>query len=61
MAALLTVMFYVAFRFQSKFSIGVVIAVAHDVIITLGIFSLFHGEFDLIVLKDLNGHCGEQS
>ncbi|SBS33146.1 Protein-export membrane protein SecF [Marinomonas aquimarina] len=48
--ALAIVMVYVAVRFQFKFSVASVVALAHDVIITLGIFSLFELEFDLTVL-----------
>jgi preprotein translocase subunit SecF len=43
-------MLYVAIRFQLKFSIGAVLALGHDVLITLGIFSLARLEFDLTVL-----------
>ncbi|CAI8293974.1 MAG: Uncharacterised protein [Porticoccaceae bacterium UBA1117] len=50
LAALAVVMLYVAVRFQLKFSVGAVLALAHDVIITLGIFSLARFEFDLTVL-----------
>ena len=50
LAALITVMIYVAMRFQLKFSIGAVLALAHDVIITLGFFSVTRLEFDLTVL-----------
>ena len=50
LTALIIVMIYVAIRFQLKFSIGAVIALAHDVIITLGLFSLGRLEFDLTVL-----------
>lgn len=53
LAALLVVMLYVAVRFQYKFSIGAVAALFHDVIITLGLFSLFQWEFDLTVLAAL--------
>jgi preprotein translocase subunit SecF len=48
--ALFMIMVYVAFRFQFKFSLGAVMALAHDVIITLGFFSIFNLEFDLTVL-----------
>jgi len=48
--ALFVVMLYVAIRFQFKFSVGAVLALAHDVIITLGVFSLARLEFDLTVL-----------
>ena len=53
LAALITVMIYVALRFQLKFSIGAVLALAHDVIITLGFFSITRLEFDLTVLAAL--------
>jgi preprotein translocase subunit SecF len=48
--ALGLVMLYVAFRFQFKFSVGAVVALIHDVLITLGFFSLLAVEFDLTVL-----------
>jgi len=51
--ALAVVMIYVAVRFQFKFSLASVAALAHDVIITLGFFSLFEVEFDLTVLAAL--------
>ena len=50
LAALIVVMFYVAMRFQLKFAIGAVLALAHDVMIPLGFFSLMRLEFDLTVL-----------
>lgn len=48
--AIATILVYVAFRFQMKFSLGAVIALVHDVTITLGVFALFQLEFDLTVL-----------
>ncbi|MBE8717906.1 protein translocase subunit SecF [Cellvibrio polysaccharolyticus] len=48
--ALLVVMAYVAVRFQYKFSISAVLGLLHDVIIVLGVFSLFRLDFDLTVL-----------
>lgn len=48
--ALAVVMMYVAVRFQFKFSVGAVAALVHDVIIVLGVFSLFGFDFDLTVL-----------
>ncbi len=51
--ALIGVMIYVAFRFEWKFSLGSVVALIHDVIITLGIFSLLKLEFTLPVLAAL--------
>lgn len=51
--ALGLVMLYIAFRFQFKFAVGAVIALIHDVIITLGFFSISGLEFDLTVLAAL--------
>ena len=48
--ALLGILMYVAFRFEYRFSFGAVIALVHDVILTIGFFSLFNIEFDLSVL-----------
>ena len=48
--ALLMIFAYVMFRFQWKFAAGAVCALAHDVIITVGFFSLFRFEFDLAVI-----------
>ena len=53
LTALGLVMLYVAFRFQIKFALGAVFALAHDVIVTLGCFSLTGLEFDLTVLAAL--------
>ena len=48
--ALIMIMIYIVVRFQWKFSIGAVLALIHDVLITLGIFSFFQITFDLAVL-----------
>lgn len=48
--ALFMIMVYVALRFQIKFSVGAVAALAHDVLIVLGFFALFQLDFDLTVL-----------
>ena len=48
--ALLLILAYVAFRFQWKFALGSVAALFHDVILTLGFFSLLQLPFDLSVL-----------
>lgn len=47
---LVGILIYVALRFEYRFSLGSVIALIHDVIITVGAFSLFRIEFDLTVL-----------
>jgi len=44
------ILLYVAWRFEYKFSLGSVAALLHDVLITLGVFSLLQLEFDLTVL-----------
>jgi preprotein translocase subunit SecF len=51
--ALGLMMLYIAFRFQSRFAGAAVLALIHDVIIVLGIFSLFNLDFDLTVLAAL--------
>ena len=51
--ALGLMMLYIAFRFQSRFAGAAVLALIHDVIIVLGIFSLFQFDFDLTVLAAL--------
>lgn len=48
--ALLMIFGYVMFRFQWKFSVGAVVALVHDVIVTLGFFSIFGFPFDLTVV-----------
>ena len=53
LVALAIIMVYIAMRFQFKFSVGAVVALAHDLIITLGIFSLFRIEFNLNTLAAL--------
>ena len=50
LVALGIIMIYIAVRFQFKFSVGAVVALAHDVLITLGIFSIFGIEFNLNTL-----------
>jgi len=51
--ALAVVLIYVGMRFQFKFGIASVLPLAHDVIITLGVFALFQWTFDLTVLAAL--------
>lgn len=47
---LLGILIYVATRFEIRFSTGAIAALLHDVIITVGVFSIFRLEFDLTVL-----------
>jgi len=53
LVALFMILFYVAFRFQYKFALGAVAALGHDVVIVLGLFSIFGWDFDLTVLAAL--------
>jgi len=48
--ALLGILLYVTLRFEYRFSLGAVLALVHDVTITMGLFSVFQLEFDLTVL-----------
>ncbi len=48
--ALVGILIYVAARFEWRFSVGAVASLIHDVIITLGLFSVTGMEFDLTVL-----------
>ncbi|KMT66847.1 protein translocase subunit SecF [Catenovulum maritimum] len=50
LVALICILIYVAFRFEWRFALGSVLALAHDVIITVGLFSVLSIEFDLNVL-----------
>ena len=53
LVALAMILLYVAFRFQYKFALGAVAALGHDVVIILGLFSIFAWDFDLSVLAAL--------
>jgi preprotein translocase subunit SecF len=48
--ALIAILIYVSVRFEYRFSLGAVAALIHDVVITLGVFSLLQLDFDLSVL-----------
>mmetsp|Transcript_50342 Transcript_50342/g.161230 ORF Transcript_50342/g.161230 Transcript_50342/m.161230 type:complete len:307 (+) Transcript_50342:183-1103(+) len=50
LVALICILIYVAMRFEYRFALGSVAALAHDVILTLGLFSFLQLEFDLTVL-----------
>lgn len=49
-AALVLILVYISIRFELKFAIGAVVALFHDVLVTLGIFSLFQWEISMPVL-----------
>ena len=48
--ALIGILIYVGLRFEYRFAVGSVIALVHDVMVTVGFFALFQVEFDLPVL-----------
>ncbi|MCU7936587.1 MAG: protein translocase subunit SecF [Candidatus Thiodiazotropha sp. (ex Dulcina madagascariensis)] len=48
--ALIGILIYVGLRFEYRFAVGSVIALVHDVLVTIGFFALFQVEFDLPVL-----------
>jgi preprotein translocase subunit SecF len=51
--AIIGILLYVTMRFEWRFSVGSVIALVHDVIITVGVFSITQMEFDLTILAAL--------
>ena len=51
--AIIGILLYVTIRFEWRFSIGSVVALVHDVIITTGVFSIIQMEFDLTILAAL--------
>ena len=53
LTALIIVMFYILFRFTKQFAVGAVTALAHDVFIVIGFFSVFQWSVDLTVLAAL--------
>lgn len=58
LVALISILVYVGFRFEWRLAAGVVIALAHDVIITMGVLSLFQIEVDLTIVASLMSVIG---
>ncbi|MCV9879107.1 protein translocase subunit SecF [Brenneria izbisi] len=58
LSALICILIYVGFRFEWRLALGAVIALAHDVIITLGVLSLFKIEIDLTIVASLMSVIG---
>nr|WP_286180294.1 MULTISPECIES: protein translocase subunit SecF [unclassified Enterobacter] len=58
LVALLSILVYVGFRFEWRLAAGVVIKLAHDVVITMGVLSLFHIEIDLTIVASLMSVIG---
>ncbi|MBS0242065.1 MAG: protein translocase subunit SecF [Proteobacteria bacterium] len=52
-AGLLAIVAYVWFRFEWQFAVGAIVALAHDVLLTVGIFSLLRFQFDLSIVAAL--------
>jgi preprotein translocase SecF subunit len=53
LGSILAIIIYVWFRFEWQFAAGAVVALTHDVLVTVGIFSLFQLEFDLSIVAAL--------
>lgn len=53
LVATILLMIYIALRFQYKFSVGAVLSVAHDVIVTLGFIAVTGLDFDLNILASI--------
>lgn len=53
LCSILAIILYVWFRFEWQFAVGAVVALTHDVLITIGIFSLLQIEFDLSTVAAL--------
>lgn len=51
--AMVGILIYVTFRFQFRFALGALAALVHDIMITVGVFSLFNKEFSLPVIAAL--------
>jgi preprotein translocase SecF subunit len=51
--ALLLIMAYIWFRFEWQFGLGAILSLAHDVILTLGLFSVLQIEFNLVIVAAL--------
>jgi preprotein translocase subunit SecF len=51
--AIIGILLYVTIRFEWRFSVGSVVALVHDVVITVGVFSVIQMEFDLTILAAL--------
>ncbi|RWR00638.1 preprotein translocase subunit SecF [[Pantoea] beijingensis] len=58
LVALIAILIYVAFRFEWRLALGAVLALAHDVVITMGILSLFQIEIDLTIIASLMSVIG---
>ena len=53
LGAMVAILFYIWLRFEWQFAVGAVAALVHDVVVTVGIFSLFQLRFDLAIIAAL--------
>lgn len=58
LVALICILIYVGFRFEWRLALGAVLALAHDVVITLGVLSLFQIEIDMTIIASLMSVIG---
>ncbi len=52
-ASIVCVLIYIWFRFEWQFGVGAIVALIHDIVITIGVFSLFQLEFNLSIIAAL--------
>jgi len=52
-ASIVCVLIYIWFRFEWQFGVGSIVALIHDIVITIGVFSLFQLEFNLSIIAAL--------
>ncbi len=48
--AMIGILIYITWRFEFRYAVGALVALAHDVLITLGVFSLFNKDIDLPII-----------
>ena len=53
LTAIAAVLFYIWLRFEWQFSVGAIAALVHDIVVTIGIFSLLQIKFDLAIIAAL--------
>lgn len=53
LSAIAAILFYIWFRFDTQFGVGAIVALVHDMVVTLGVFSLFQIEFGLPIIAAL--------
>ncbi len=53
LSAIAAILFYIWFRFDTQFGVGAIMALVHDMVVTLGVFSLFQIEFGLPIIAAL--------